>query len=147
MTVAEAEKIILSSLRDFGTELVSLGSALGRVLAEDLEADRDLPPCNRVTMDGIAINYSAFEKGLRSYHIKATIAAGDIPVEIDNNDECVEIMTGAALPVTTDTVIRYEDVQIKDGMASMSLNEIRKGQNIHRKGKDKQQGEIVAKAN
>ena len=57
--VEEAEKIILDQSRDYGTEIVSFDNCLGRVLAEDIYADRDFPPFNRVTMDGIAINYEA----------------------------------------------------------------------------------------
>ena len=145
--VEEAERIIQEQVKDYGKELIPFESALGRVLAEDIKADRDLPPCNKSTMDGIAINYSAFEKGIRSFQIKATLAAGDKPVEIENENECVEIMTGASLPDTTDTVIRYEDVEIKNGAALITIDTIKKGQNIHRKGKDKKKDEVVAAAN
>ena len=145
-TVSEAERIIQSQARDYRTELIPFESALGRVLAEDLVADRDLPPCNRATMDGIAINFNSFEKGIRSFYIKATIAAGDMPVDLETEDQCIEIMTGAALPGSADTVIRYEDVDIQNGTARVTVNGIKKGQNIHRKGKDKKQGETVAPA-
>lgn len=145
--VEEAEKIIQSQVKDFGTETIPFESALGRVLAEDLIADRDLPPFNRVTVDGIAINYISFEKGNRLFRIKAIQAAGDAPEEINNPDECIEIMTGAALPATTDTVIRYEDLEIKNGMATVIIASISKGQGIHYKGKDKNKNEVVAAAN
>ncbi len=145
-TVAEAEKIILATAKDYGTELVPFEQALGHVLAEDLTADRDLPPCNRVTMDGIAISYTAIQSGIRAFHIKDTIAAGDEPTDITHLNECVEIMTGAALPATTDTVIRYEDLEIKDGIATLLTSDIRQGQNLHYKGKDKKQGDVVATA-
>src|ERR1019366_808959 len=147
ITVAEAEKIILAHTKDYGTELVPFEQALGRVLAEDITADRDLPPCNRVTMDGIAIRYAAFENGTRSFRINAIQAAGEKPKEIEQPDECIEIMTGAALPDTTDTIIRYEDVEIKNGIATLNIETIKKGQNIHCKGKDKKQGETVVQAN
>ena len=146
-TVSEAENIILVQARDYGTELVAFEQAMGRVLAEELKADRDLPPCNRVTMDGIAIRYSAFENGTRSFHIKGTIAAGDKPIDIESEGECMEIMTGAALPGTTDTIVRYEDVKIEGGIAILLTDNIRQGQNIHIKGKDKKQDETVAVAN
>ncbi len=146
-TVKEAEEIILAQARDYGSEQVPFEQALGRVLAEDLKADRDLPPCNRVTMDGIAIKYAAVESGIKTFVVKGIVAAGDVPIEIDALNECVEIMTGAALPDTTDTIVRYEDVDIKNGVATLCTNNIRKGQNIHYKGKDKEQGETVAVAN
>ncbi len=154
ITVEEAEKIIQSKIKNFGIENIPFGDSLGRVLAEDITADRDLPPFNRVTMDGIAISYASFESGIKSFKIIATQAAGDAPVEINHPDECIEIMTGAALPQTTDTVIRYEDVIIesarqpdKQGIAILNSNSFTKGQSIHYKGKDKKQHEIVASAN
>jgi molybdopterin molybdotransferase len=146
-TVEEAEKIILAQLKDYGTETVPFELSLNRVLAGDITADRDLPPFNRITMDGIAIAYQGFENGTTTFRIKATQAAGEEPKHIDSDDECIEIMTGAALSPTLDTVIRYEDLDIKDGVATMTIPEIKKGQNIHLKGKDKQQGDVVATAN
>src|ERR1700712_3219220 len=107
ITVEEAEKIILAQATDYGAEIMPFELALGRVLAEEIKTDRDLPPFNRVTMDGIAIKYSAIAQNEKTFKIKATQAAGDMPVEIDNDDECIEIMTGAALPESVDTIIRY----------------------------------------
>src|SRR5258708_3141881 len=95
--VEEAEKIIQSRLKDFGTENIPFEMALGRVLAEEIKADRDIPPFNRPTVDAIAIPYEAFTKGLRTFKIKATQAAGETPLNIDVENECIEIMTGAAL--------------------------------------------------
>jgi len=146
VTVAEAEKIILREARDYGLEQVPFQEALGRVLAEDLFADRDLPPTDRATMDGIAIQYAAFASGCRSFKIKATIAAGDTPVNIENPEECVEIMTGASLPVSVDTVVRYEDLKIDNGTALICTGAIKNGQNLHRRGRDKKAGSLIVKA-
>ena len=143
-TVEQAEQIILSQLRNYGTETVNFEQALGYVLAEDIIADRDLPPFNRVTMDGIAITYNAIEQGINTFNIKATQAAGDEPVGIDNAEECIEIMTGAALASSLDTIIRYEDLEINNGVAKLLLAEVKRGQNIHLKGKDKREGDVVA---
>ncbi|WP_225975448.1 molybdopterin molybdotransferase MoeA [Panacibacter ginsenosidivorans] len=147
VTVEQAEKIVLAQIKDYGTEQMYFENALGRVLAEDVKADRDLPPYDRVTMDGIAIQFESFEKGNYSFKIIGTQAAGDTPIEITNFDECVEIMTGAALPSTTDTVIRYEDLNIKDGIATVTINTVTKNQSIHFRGRDKKQNEVVVKAN
>ena len=146
ITVQDAEQIILSHKKDYGMESVPFEQALGRVLAEDIRADRDLPPCNRVAMDGIAISYAAFDGGLRSFSVITVIPAGVKPTDIHNQDECVEIMTGAALPDSTDTVIRYEDVEIKNGVATVLIDAVKKGQNIHTKGKDRMQHDVVAAA-
>jgi len=144
ITVEEAEKIILGHVTDYGAEIVPFELALGRILAEDIKADRDLPPFNRVTMDGIAVNYDAIESGISTFRIKATQAAGDHPIDIEENNECVEIMTGAVLPASSDTVIRYEDLELRAGLATLVTNEIKRGQNIHYKGNDKKQDDIVA---
>lgn len=143
ITVQQAEKLILENTRDYGNEIVLFDEALGRVLAEQIKADRDLPPFNRVTMDGIAVKYQAIAEGIKTFKIKATQAAGDVPVEVAADDECIEIMTGAALPYSVDTVIRYEDVEIKNGTATLIHDGISKGQNLHLKGSDKHQGEVI----
>jgi molybdopterin molybdotransferase len=147
ITVEDAEKIIQSRVKDFGIEKIYFENSLGRVLAEDIIADRDLPPFNRVTMDGIAINFSYFEKGNRQFKIAGTQAAGDKSIEINKPGECIEIMTGAALPQSTNTVIRYEDVVIENGFATITSAQIVKGQSVHFRGTDKKQNEVVAHAN
>ena len=107
ISVKEAQSIILSHLQDFGVEKVSLQNAVGRVLKEPILGDRDFPPFNRVTMDGIAIQYSQFEKGIRTFYIEGLAAAGAPEMKLDNSANCLEVMTGAMLPQNTDTVIRY----------------------------------------
>lgn len=144
ITVEQAEQLIQGQAVDFGTETIPFESALGRSLAEDLTADRDLPPFNRVTMDGIAVSFQSIKQGISSFHIKAIQAAGVQPIDIDHPNECIEIMTGAALPGSVDTVIRYEDIDIKDGIATLLIANIHQGQNLHLKGADKKKGEIVA---
>lgn len=146
ITVAEADKRIRSQIKNYGAKSVSLMASTGRVLAEELLADRDLPPFNRVAMDGIAIRFSAFEKGVRAFPIKATQAAGEPAINITDENECIEIMTGAALPETVDTVIRYEDIVIKAGIATVKTASITKCQNVHLQSDDKKQGDTVAAA-
>jgi molybdopterin molybdotransferase len=145
-TVAEAEKLVLAQIRDYGIQTLPFEQALGYALAEDLKADRDLPPFNRVTMDGIALKYSAIESGINKFRIKATQAAGDEPVDIAQENECIEIMTGAVLPASVDTVVRYEDVEINTGEATLRVTGIKKGQNLHLQGVDKKQADVVVKA-
>ncbi len=146
ITVEEASLIIAAHARDFGAETISINHSVGRVLAAPIICDRELPACNRVTMDGIAISYTAFAAGIRSFKILATQPAGAPPVDITNPDECIEIMTGGALPDTTDTVIRYEDMKIENGLATLLIDEIRQAQNIHPRGKDRRQGDVLAPA-
>lgn len=147
ITVAEAERLVLEPIRNFGTATVFFEEAVGSVLAANILADRDLPPYDRVAMDGIAIQFESYNRGIRSFKIKATQAAGDAPVDVNEEDECIEIMTGAALPPTTDTVIRYEDLLIENGRATILSTDVIKSQHIHHKGRDKKKGEIIVEAN
>lgn len=144
ITAEEAERIILEQVMDYGAEIIPFELSAGRVLAENIKADRDLPPFNRVTMDGIAVKYDAIENGISTFKIKGTQAAGDEPVVIEHHDECVEIMTGAMLPASADTIIRYEDLELRAGLATLINDEIKRGQNIHYQGADKKQYDAVA---
>lgn len=146
ITVEQADQIILSQARDYGLEQLPFEQSLERVLADDILADRDLPPFNRATVDGIAVKYWAVMSGYRVFTIKATQAAGDEPININRDDECIEIMTGAALPSSTDCVIRYEDITIQDGRAMVKTGAIEKWQNLHLRGADKHQGEVIVAA-
>lgn len=146
ISVQQAEDIIFSQIRNFGTEEIFYENASGRILAEDILADRDLPPFDRPTVDGIAISFKSYERGIRDFTIKAVQAAGESPLSIDDEKECIEIMTGAALHSSVDTVIRYEDILINNNVAGINID-MKKGQNIHLKGKDKKAGEILVKAN
>ena len=146
MLVEEAEKIILANTKNFGTEIIPFENSLNRILAEDLFTDRDLPPFNRATLDGIAINYTSFENGIRSFGVKAIQAAGAAPVDIHSANECIEIMTGANFARhDADTVIGYEDIEIKEGVAQVKNTSFKKGQGIHYKGSDKRKNEIVVR--
>ena len=72
----EALALVLKESRDFGSVSIATMDAMGRILREDLIADRDFPPYDRVTMDGIAINFQAFAAGKRSFIIEGIAAAG-----------------------------------------------------------------------
>lgn len=146
ITVEQAAAIIGQTIRDFGVEEVGLDAAVGRVLRENLYADRDFPPYHRVTMDGIALRYNAFQSGRRSFPIEGVGAAGAAQQELRSPESCLEVMTGAMLPAGTDTVIRYEDLEISGGEARVLLDQIIRGQNVHKQGEDRGQGSLVVPA-
>ncbi len=143
ISVSEALEIILTQSQDFGVEEVAYVQATGRVLKEDIVADRDFPPFNRVAMDGIAINQRYFEHGVRDFKIEGVQAAGSVQERLENAAHCYEVMTGAVLPENTDTVIRYEDLHIDTLMATVNLGVVEKGKNIHRKGQDRKKGDVL----
>ncbi len=143
ITVEEALEIIISTTRDFGSEEINLSDSIYRILREDWHADRDLPPYNRVTMDGIAIQYQTFESGQKTFPIEGVAAAGSIQMTLQNPLACLEVMTGSVLPKNLDTVIRYEDVLIKNGTATIQVDQVTKAQNVHFKGEDRLSGDLI----
>lgn len=144
-TVKDALNIILNSSENFGTEEVDFIDAVGRVLKEDIVADRDFPPFNRVSMDGIAISYDAFENGQRKFQIEGVQAAGSPQLTLKNKLNCIESMTGAMLPNGCDVVIQYELLDIENGIATVNLETVKSFQNIHKKGLDRTVGDILVK--
>ncbi|MCU0327349.1 MAG: hypothetical protein MUF45_19380 [Spirosomaceae bacterium] len=135
-------RIILENTISLPTEEVAITDAIGRILAEDLRADRDFPPFDRVTMDGIAISFEQLSKGVDTFPIESVSRAGSPLVTLQNPANCVEVMTGTMLPTNTDTVIRYEDLEMKDGLITVKTS-VEKGQNIHRQGFDRKAGDLI----
>lgn len=147
ISVVHALQTVLSTTQDFGVEQIPFLKSVGRILKETIYADRDFPPFNRVSMDGISINYTAFKNGQRSFKIVGVQAAGSVKKTLQNSENCIEVMTGSVLPDNTNTVIRYEDVLIENGIATISVTTIKEGQNIHQKGKDGKLGDLLIKQN
>lgn len=145
--VNQAVQILAANASSFGTEKIDLSASLNRILKEDWIVDRDLPPFDRVTMDGIAIRFAAFEQGLRTFTIEGVVPAGTPQWTLKDDTGCLEVMTGAVMPCDADTVIRYEDLDIQEGKASILIPEIVKGQNIHFRGSDRHAGETIVAAN
>ncbi len=145
LSVEQAESIILQHAAQFDTEEISIYEALGRILAEDLCADRDFPPFDRVTMDGIAIRFEQLSQQTK-FKIEATSPAGVPQITLQNPENCIEVMTGTMLPSGTETVIRYEDLEINEGIAKVIIPPSNIGLNVHKKGFDRKQGDVIVPA-
>jgi molybdopterin molybdotransferase len=143
VSVSEAASIILSHPFQPKKEKVSLIRSHGRILASTVFADRDFPPFNRVTMDGIAVLTLDFQRGTRDFPIVGMQVAGTAQMKRNPENSCIEVMTGAVLPDSTDTVVRYEDVEILDGVAHVKLETLTRGENIHPRGKDCTENSIL----
>jgi molybdopterin molybdotransferase len=143
ISIKKATEIVLTNKVDLPTEKVNLAEAIGRQLREDLFADRDFPPFDRVAMDGIAVRFSDFENGQRIFEIVDIQAAGSPQKICAKSGVCMEVMTGAILPKGLDTVIRYEDVLIENSVATITIEVIKNGQNIHRKGTDRKAKDLL----
>ena len=143
LSYLEAQHIIKSFAHSFGTEKILLDDALGRVIAEDVFADRDYPPFNRSAMDGYAIRVEDLQNGIVQFQIIDTIYAGGTTEKKIALGQCYKIMTGAAVPISGDAVIRKEDAVQKEESVSFSINEIKPFQNIARRGEDLKKGDLV----
>lgn len=139
----QALSILEEHKGDFPIESRNLEACIGAYLAEDLIADRDFPPFDRVTMDGIAIVYDSFEKGQRTFTIESTAAAGTPQLTLKDTQNCIEVMTGAIMPNGVDTVIRYEDLEIEADTATINLDALKYKQNVHFKGIDISKGTVI----
>jgi len=147
ISAKEALKTVLNSAQDFGVEEIPFLKSVGSILKEEIFADRDFPPFNRVSMDGIVIDYTSFKNGQRAFKIEGIQAAGSEQITLLNVENCIEVMTGAVLPNNANTVIRYEDVKIDNGFATITIDTINKGQNIHTKGRDSKSGALLIQKN
>ncbi|MDT0539702.1 molybdopterin molybdotransferase MoeA [Croceitalea sp. P059] len=135
----KALELVLNNSASFGEVTLPLDKAVGRILAEDVFADRDFPPFNRATKDGIAIHYESVSNAFSKFKIQDTAAAGSPQLQLFNTSDCIEVMTGAMVPINCDTVIMYEYLVIESGFATL-LKPVKKGQNIHVKGSDEPKG-------
>ena len=147
ITVAQALQTVLNSCHNFGIEEIPFLKSMGRILKEEIVADRDFPPFNRVSMDGISIDYQQFKNGRRVFKIEGIQAAGSRQITLKDPKNCIEVMTGAILPNHTNTVIRYEDVTLEDGIATVNIDLIKEGQNSHNKGKDRKVNDLLITQN
>src|SRR5258706_413307 len=143
VSVAEAEKIILGHLFKPSIQQIELALANGKILAEEIKADRDLPPFNRATMDGISIAFASYERGQRKFSIESLQAAGQIQQNLADTKNCIEIMTGAPLPIGTDCVVPYENLKIENKTAAILAESVNKRQNVHLQGSDAKQNEVL----
>lgn len=143
VSVDEASRIVFSHLFTTRSQTVDLSNAVGKVLAEEITADRDFPPFDRVAMDGIAIRSEQVSQGRRTFVIEQVQAAGELQKKLLRPENAIEVMTGAMLPGGTDTVIRYEDISVQSGIATLNSSDVSPGNNIHRQCLDAQKGEVL----
>jgi molybdopterin molybdotransferase len=119
------------------TESRALDLCLGQTLREDVYAERDNPPFDRVCMDGIAIDSAAFLAGARSFKIQGTQTAGAPALALAAPNGAIEVTTGAVLPMGADAVIPLEEYEVLGDAASVRGNASGEAyRNVARRGSD-----------
>jgi molybdopterin molybdotransferase len=139
--VSDAERLIAERMVTFGSTSIPLSDAVGAVLQETIVAERDQPPFDRVTMDGIAIASRDWQQGMRSFQVVGTQGAGVAALTLEEPGQCVEIMTGAVLPANADSVIPVERVRrTSDEAVVKDSIKFSPGQFVHPRGSDRKAG-------
>jgi len=140
ISIDEARQRVLAAVRPLPADEVELPSALGRVLAADAVADRDLPPFDASAMDGFAV--PSGDAG--SLRIEAESRAGAPAMTPLIPGTACRISTGAVVPAGTHAVVPVERTEERDG--EVVVPAIEAGANVRRAGEDVRAGETVLSA-
>ncbi len=146
----DAQKVVLDAAPSLGLEKVSILDALGRVLGEDIVAERDNPPWDNSAMDGFAVRWEdikqehAIQKPV-TLSVIEDVPAGTMPSKTVGSGQAIRIMTGAPIPRGADTVLKVEDTEQAPDLVRVFQAEP-KGANIRPQGEDVKKGDcIIAK--
>jgi molybdopterin molybdotransferase len=147
ITPKAAQRAIESHWTALPIEHLPLDQCSGKTLRQDVYAERDNPPFDRVCMDGIAINSTTLARGLRRFIVEGMQAAGSPRRDLLNAENAVEVMTGAILPRGTDCVIPMEEYDIVAGVLSLK-DDVRGApyRNVQRRGEDSEPGVPMLRA-
>ena len=152
ISIEEAKRLIWNETPVLKKEKIEIIDSLGRVIAEDIISEFDVPPFDRSAMDGFAIisddTFSATKENPVLLEVIGEIKASDFKNFKIEKGKAISIMTGAKIPQNSDAVIKIEDVEeiFKDGKRYIKIERyIKKGENISKKGEDIKKGEILLK--
>jgi molybdopterin molybdotransferase len=144
LTPAEAQELIGQNLACLPIESLPLAQCAGAVLRENIYAERDQPPFDRVAMDGIALDSRALRASVRAFRIQGMQAAGEPARSLEASGACIEVMTGAVLPTGCDAVVPVEQVSVRGAEARLAADlAVEPWQNVHRRATDARQGALL----
>jgi len=147
--VTDMEKVLeyTSLFPAVETESVLLENTQGRILAEEITADIDLPGFSRSTMDGYAVRasstFGASEENPAYLNLVGSIAMGESPSFSVEQGETARISTGGMLPDGTDSVVMIEHTEILDEKTIEAYKSAAPGHNVIEKGEDFTEGNTV----
>jgi molybdopterin molybdotransferase len=150
--VTDIQKVYeyISLFQAVETEIISLEKTYGRILAQDISADIDLPGFSRSTMDGYAVRststFGASEENPAYLNVVGQIAMGETPSFSIGQGEAARISTGGMLPSGADSVIMIEHTELLDEKTIEAYRSAAPGQHVIEKGEDFAEGNIVLHA-
>jgi molybdopterin molybdotransferase len=146
ISVRTALDLVLADMRPLGSERVALPQALGRVLAEPVQATRDVPPFRNAAMDGYAMLAADVAFARRdapvSLHVLEMVGAGTMPRQRITPGHATKIMTGSPMPDGADVVVRIEDTDEQNGQVRI-LASVEPHANVRDPGEDMRAGQTV----
>ncbi|HXN23583.1 MAG TPA: gephyrin-like molybdotransferase Glp [Candidatus Dormibacteraeota bacterium] len=128
--------------RPRAVEIISLTSAQNRILAVPILADRDYPPFNRAARDGFAVRAADAAEPGRVLKLAGEVKAGDSFTGSLAPGQCIQIMTGAAVPSGADAVVMIEHTKVLPGQVTLERYAM-PGQNIVARGREAKAGQTV----
>lgn len=144
--IGEAQQKVLEEIPVLGQERIHIPEALGRVLAQDVTAIRDVPSADNSAMDGYCLRHEDVVGAASSAPVKLRLI-GESPAGWPfqgslGPGEAVRVLTGGLIPEGADTVIMVEDTE-RDGDAVKCFRDPGLGAHIRRKGEDVRAGEVI----
>jgi molybdopterin molybdotransferase len=147
ITPQMAETAIEDRIARLSDESRPLDRCLGQILRQDVQAERENPPFDRVCMDGIAVSCASAQHGARQYLVESIQAAGVPARTLADSGSAIEVMTGAVMPIGADCVIPLEEYDLVDRMARLKANALLEPfRNVQRRGADSRPGEPMLRS-
>jgi molybdopterin molybdotransferase len=144
ITAQEAGEAIFRHMPKLPAERRRLSQCVGRILRQEVVAERDNPPFDRVCMDGIAVSDAALAAGVRRFVVESTQAAGAPPLALQQADRAIEVMTGAMLPAHTNVIIPLEQYSLESNVATLTEQvNAEPFKNVQRRGEDGASGSLM----
>ena len=147
ISYTEARDLLISLTLITAKENVDLADAAGRILAEPLAADEDVPPFDRSPYDGYALRSDDTQTASKEHPVTFSvideIPAGSLSSRIVTEGTAVKIMTGAPIPDGADAVIMYEKTEFTDKSVTV-FSPLKSGENVIYAGEDVKKGQLLA---
>lgn len=147
ITLKQASELTRNAAFPAGTERIPFGLSVGRILAEDIFSDIDMPPFDKSAVDGYACRRAdlAENPGNLFLEVIETIPAGTIPQKSLSEGQCSKIMTGSKVPAGADCVVMVEDTELIDPI-KVRINRYSNASNICFRAEDLNRGDRVIKS-
>ena len=150
MTSADqALQIVLDNVAPLGIERLSITTALGRVLAEEIHSPRDIPGFDNSAMDGYAVRAAdvalASETNPVRLEVIETVGAGSMPARTIGPGQTARTMTGAPIAAGADAIVQVERTRSEGAWVEI-MTSAEAGAFVRPRGEDLRLGELVTSA-